>query len=59
MSFKILKCTKCNNYSMQDVCPYCGAECVTVEPPKFSMEDKYGKYRRIAKHDERVNEGLI
>ncbi|MGC8610692.1 MAG: RNA-protein complex protein Nop10 [Thermoplasmata archaeon] len=43
------KCLKCNIYTLKDKCPKCGEETVYVYPPKFSLEDKYGKYRRIYK----------
>ncbi|NIA04322.1 MAG: RNA-protein complex protein Nop10 [Nitrospiraceae bacterium] len=59
MSVKILKCEKCGNYFLSETCPICGGKCVTPEPPKFSLEDKYGKYRRIAKESERKSNGLI
>ena len=43
---KIFKCRKCATYTMQKICPKCGAETVTVEPAKFSPKDPYGEYRR-------------
>jgi len=44
------KCTKCNKYTLkQNKCPYCGGPLVTPHPPKFSPEDKYIKYRILAK----------
>ena len=34
---------------MKDICSICGEKTVTVKPPKFSLEDRYGKYRRMLK----------
>jgi H/ACA ribonucleoprotein complex subunit 3 len=46
---KMRKCSKCNVYTLKDKCPKCGSPTVSPRPPKFSPEDKYGKYRRAAK----------
>jgi H/ACA ribonucleoprotein complex subunit 3 len=45
---KILYCKKCNKYTIKETCS-CGAKAITTKPAKFSPEDKYGRYRRIAK----------
>lgn len=52
---KILrKCTNCNNYTMNKlICPYCGGQTKNPHPPKYSTQDKYGKYRRAAKKFEK------
>lgn len=44
----ILKCQNCGKYTMKDVCA-CGGKALTPKPAKFSIEDKYGSYRRKAK----------
>jgi len=44
----ILKCENCGKYTMKDVCA-CGSKSLTPKPAKFSIEDKYGSYRRKAK----------
>ena len=44
----ILKCTSCNNYTLDEKCK-CGETAITPRPPKFSVEDKYADYRRKAK----------
>ena len=54
----ILKCGKCGKYTMKDAC-VCGGGCLTPKPAKFSLEDKYGSYRRKAKADELKKEGLL
>ncbi len=45
----IRKCPKCNIYVLDEKCPICGERTIRPIPPKFSPEDKYGKYRRIIK----------
>lgn len=37
----------------------CGGEALSPKPAKFSIEDKYGHYRRKAKIDIFRKEGLI
>lgn len=44
----ILKCPACKSYALSESCP-CGAARVSPRPPKYSPEDKYGRYRRLAK----------
>ena len=44
----ILKCTKCNTYTMKEKCD-CGSKAVTIVPAKYSPQDKYAEYRRKAK----------
>jgi H/ACA ribonucleoprotein complex subunit 3 len=41
-------CTECKIYTLDKIC---GKEHETIvpQPPKFSPEDRYAKYRRIAK----------
>jgi len=50
MAKHILKCSECGKYSMKDTCE-CGGKTVTPRPPKYSPEDKFGKYRRKAKEE--------
>lgn len=42
-------CTACHEYTLQDVCPRCGAAAKPNRPAKFSPEDHYGEYRRRLK----------
>ena len=35
---------------MKEVCS-CGLKTITPKPPKYSPEDKYAKYRRMAKNE--------
>jgi H/ACA ribonucleoprotein complex subunit 3 len=48
---KILKCPKCDKYTMKKVCPKCKIDTVTVEPAKYNPKDKYGDYRRKGKEE--------
>tara|TARA_Y100000034_G_scaffold3294_3_gene3974 strand:+ start:1721 stop:1900 length:180 start_codon:yes stop_codon:yes gene_type:complete len=59
MSKHILKCTKCEEYSLDKTCSKCGSTCVEVKPPKYSPEDKYEEHRRKAKKEELVKKGLV
>lgn len=49
---KLRKCEKCKRYTLKERCPVCGAQTISAHPPKFSPEDKYGKWRRKAKFGE-------
>ena len=42
----IMKCVE-NHYTMKEECH--GLRTKTAHPAKFSPDDKYGKYRRLAK----------
>lgn len=46
----IKKCPQCGQYTINpSKCPSCGASVVSAHPPRFSIEDRYGKYRRAMK----------
>jgi rRNA maturation protein Nop10 len=32
---------------MRETCPRCGGEAISPHPAKFSMDDKYRKYRLL------------
>ena len=51
MRFLLRKCPNCGTYTPKEVCPVCGERTVSAHPPRFSPEDKYGKYRRMAKKE--------
>ena len=44
----ILKCPNCHSYGITEECT-CGHKRIEPKPPKYSPEDKYGRYRREAK----------
>ena len=46
----IYKC-ECGKYSLQEDCE-CGKKAVQPRPPKYSLADKYGNYRREIKREE-------
>jgi len=40
------RCKKCDRYTLrQDVCPICGNPVKIPHPAKFSLDDRYRKYR--------------
>jgi H/ACA ribonucleoprotein complex subunit 3 len=44
-----MKCPKCLTYTLEENCPKCNTATIMPRPMKFSLEDKYAKYRRKAK----------
>ncbi len=54
---KIRKCKDCERYTMKENCPLCGKQTLIMEPPRYSPQDKYGKYRRLVKFKELEEEG--
>ncbi len=54
----ILRCTSCKKYILTEKCS-CGAVAASPKPPKYSPEDQYGKYRRMAKKEELEKGGLL
>ncbi|WP_421078193.1 RNA-protein complex protein Nop10 [Methanothermococcus sp. Ax23] len=46
---RMRKCPKCGKYTLKDFCNECNEKTITVKPPRYSIEDKYGKYRRMLK----------
>lgn len=48
MTKHLQKCKSCNKYGLANTeskCIYCGGQLISPKPPKFSLIDKYGKYR--------------
>jgi H/ACA ribonucleoprotein complex subunit 3 len=45
----LLYCEKCKNYTLNEICDVCKTKTISKNPPKFSPEDHYGKYRRKLK----------
>ena len=46
---KIFKCVVCNSYTLNKI--HCDKKTITIKPEKYSPEDKYGAYRRMAKDE--------
>ena len=51
MSGRIRRCPVDNIYTLSLTCPACGTATAVAHPARFSPDDKYGRYRRLAKHD--------
>ena len=49
MKNEILKCPKCNTYTLKESCPVDKEITITPKPAKFSIEDRFGEYRRLYK----------
>lgn len=53
MVWLLRKCKKCGKYTLKkDKCPYCSGKVCVPHPPKFSLSDKYLKYRMALKTGE-------
>ena len=51
MKTEILECGECKTYTLNKECTKCKTKTITNKPARFSPEDKYGHYRRLAKND--------
>ena len=38
-------------YTLEEICPSCSSKAIRQRPPKFSLSDKYARYRRQAKKE--------
>ncbi len=52
----ILKCPKCGKYTMKEKC--C-VKTVNPKPAKYSVDDKYGSYRRTARRNDLEKRGVL
>ena len=43
----ILQCKACDCYTLSKICNSCSSATSNPLPPRFSPQDKYGKYRRM------------
>ena len=57
MTKHILKCLE-HGYMLEKICPKCNQETILPRPPKFSLQDKYGEYRRDVKKKDLKEKGL-
>ena len=55
----ILKCPKCGKYTMQEKCPKCKETTINPKPAKYSVDDRYGDYRRKARRANLEKMGLL
>jgi rRNA maturation protein Nop10 len=51
MSGRIRHCKDDNTYTLSLTCPVCGKPTAIAHPARYSVEDRYGSYRRMAHHD--------
>lgn len=51
MKKEILGCNKCGVYTLKERCPKCGEKTLSPRPAKFSIEDKWGHWRRAYKKE--------
>ncbi|MGA1820021.1 MAG: RNA-protein complex protein Nop10 [Thermoplasmatota archaeon] len=56
MRSRILRCDRCGMYTLKDTCKDCGSQTVNTFPPRYSPEDRYGKYRRMYYSSERTED---
>ena len=45
----LLYCKNCKRYTLECTCPKCNENTISRNPPRFSPQDHYGKYRRKLK----------
>jgi len=53
MSGRIRRCPKDHTYTLLPSCPACGTVTVPAHPARFSVQDRYGRYRRMARQEMR------
>ena len=46
-------CKNCKEYTLEDICMKCNKKTISKYPPRFSPQDRYGKYRRELKKQEK------
>ena len=49
MVWLLRRCKECSQYTLKDKCPSCGGAAESPHPAKFSMDDKYRRYRILMK----------
>ena len=56
---QMLKCPKCETYTMQGRCPVDSEKTINPKPAKYSPDDRMGNYRRKAKREMLEEKGLL
>ncbi|MDW0135818.1 MAG: RNA-protein complex protein Nop10 [Nitrososphaeraceae archaeon] len=51
MKHLLRKCGHCKIYTLDEKCTNCNNPTLDPHPPKFSMDDKYVRYRVREKHE--------
>mgnify|MGYP006274923751 CR=1 FL=1 len=59
MARQILRCTSCGVFSLHETCRECGGKAISIEPPKYSPDDKYAELKRTAKTDDYKQRGFL
>ena len=49
MVWLLRRCEVCGRYTLKDRCPACGGPVRTPHPARFSPDDKYLRYRVMAR----------
>ncbi|MBT6994997.1 ribosome biogenesis protein [Candidatus Woesearchaeota archaeon] len=49
MKLQILKCKKCDTFTLEKTCPKCNEKAENPKPAKYSETDKLSKYRNLAR----------
>ncbi|RQD79478.1 MAG: RNA-protein complex protein Nop10 [Methanocalculus sp. MSAO_Arc1] len=49
MKGRIRECPVDGTITLSDQCSVCGGSTRSVHPPRFSPQDRYGRYRRMMK----------
>lgn len=49
MKLQILKCERCNEYTLEKTCSKCNEKTINPKPAKYSETDRMSKYRNIAR----------
>ncbi|HVP97170.1 RNA-protein complex protein Nop10 [Methanoregula sp.] len=50
MSGKIRRCSADHTYTLSLQCPVCGRPTAIAHPARFSVQDRFGLFRRMAKN---------
>lgn len=58
MALHILRCERCNSYTMSEKCK-CGGEAFSTKPAKYSPDDKHVELKRKAKEAGLREKGLL
>jgi H/ACA ribonucleoprotein complex subunit 3 len=45
----LLYCENCEEYTLDKICNKCKGRTISKNPPRFSPQDRHGKYRRKLK----------
>jgi H/ACA ribonucleoprotein complex subunit 3 len=45
----LLYCENCKEYTLDKICKKCKRKTISKNPPRFSPQDRHGKYRRKLK----------